>query len=139
MHRRTAIRNAIEAALDAISGGPTVLVNRTRPIDDGDLPVIELKTPTDEIVRFDKNGENDRRLSVVVTVYGSGDAAYDKVDAWAGDVETAVYGSAALAALIVDLQLDRTDIEETDQGESVFVTATLAFTVRYATGEDDPT
>lgn len=139
MHRRTAIRNAVEAALEAISGGPEVLVNRSRPIPDTDLPAIELKTPTEAIARFDKNEGIDRRLSVVVTIYAVGDSAFDTVDAWSGDVETALYGSAALAALIIDIELERTDIEDTSEGDGVMATATLTFAVRYSTDESDPT
>lgn len=137
-HIRQQIRDAIAAALGALPG-VTVQTNPVRPILSEDLPVITVRTPNEQIERLDKSGRNDRRLSVVVSIYTKGRLAPDEADDWIARISAALYGDAALDALTIDLGLDALDARFNAEGSAAHWKHDLAWTARTATPATDPT
>lgn len=136
-HLRKQIRDAAATALEAISG-ITVFTNRTRPIESSDLPAMEVRTPSETVERLDKSPRSDRSLALEVLIYTEGDTAPDQAADWAVDIEAALIGNAALAALITDIDVETVTFESNADAEAAYWSHRITWDVRYVTLESDP-
>lgn len=134
-HLRTAIRQRIGTALGAISG-VSIESGRVAPWVLGELPGINILTPSEAVTSDDK-GTTELRTLTVAIVAAEAAGADDALDGLCLDVETALEADwqdpspGALGAMLYDWQLTKTETVVSTEDDSTVGTSTLTFTAKY--------
>ena len=141
-HLRTAIRQRIETVLGAISG-VTIESGRVQAWVLGELPGINILTPSEAVVPDDKGSVGLRTLTVsIVATEPAG--ADDALDGLCLDVESLLetdwqsLTAGALGTMLFDWQLAKTEVDLSTEADTTVGTATLTFNAKYLATAGSP-
>jgi len=139
-HARQQIREAIVTAVTGLTTtGSRVFPSRVLPVTESELPCLCVYTRTDtpDYPAGVMANRPRRVLQVHVEGYVGGDDQ-DTLDDIAAEVETALYGAAALDALVGGIELGEQVMRVDGEGAQLLSVVDLVFNVSYSTAEGIP-
>ena len=139
-HAREQIRGAIVTALTGLTTtGSRVYASRALPLTAADLPALCVYTRTDtpDYAAGVMANRPRRILQVHIEGYVDGDDQ-DVLDDIAAEVETALYGSATLGALVGGIELGEQVMRVDGEGSELVSVIDLVFNMSYSTAEGTP-
>ncbi len=139
-HARTQIRQRI---IQTLTGLPTtkkrVFGSRVYPMDIDSLPGIAVYTLSEQSEPATMNSRLVRMLDVAVEIYAKlADDIDGLIDKIAVEVESAIAADTDILDMVKWINLTETKIEISGDGEKPVAVATLTFSVRYETLENNP-
>lgn len=140
-HARQQIREAVAAAVTGLATtGTNVFVNKITPQEAESLPNLLVYTDG-ESSEADAMGASRglmRALDVVIDATAEGEGIDDTLDTIAAEVEVAIAGDAALAALVKDITLTSTAVSRSAAGQTPMMGLRLTFSAQYRTRRGVP-
>lgn len=138
-HVRQQIRTALESALTGLAGVNAVYVGRRPAIDAMALPALVLLANPEAVARLSKGGQQMRTLTVDIEAHAQQAAGIlDAFDALALEIETAVAGAAALAALTSSVDLVGTEYDYNVDAIQPAGLVRLTYEITYHTDQAAP-
>jgi len=146
-HARETLRKAIVTAVTGLTTtGARVTSRQLHAVRVDALPALAVNVATGEgetvsgVIADEFSTTHVRRLPVEVVAFVASLGAYeDTLDTICLEVETALWASAGVAALILDMRLVSTTIEVSGEAERPVATAKMAWEFSFAVNESAPT
>lgn len=113
-HVRRQLRDAVvDAVTNLATTAHRVFTDRIDPLTSGDLPCLEVSTPTEDSVDTTIHAPTvvERSVTVEITAIVRGSSLADSLDAIAAEVETALSGSVSVGGIPVPLTYDGADLD----------------------------
>lgn len=139
-HARQQIREAFGTAVTGLTTtGSNVYESRVYPFDT--LPCLAIYTLSEQTeTEYSTSTAQARQLSVVVEARAKANANLDDtLDQIAAEVEAAIHGDAGVSALVVDYEIEGTEIELEAEGEKPTGVLRMSYAVLYRVNPADPT
>jgi hypothetical protein len=140
-HVRDQIRDAVLATVTNLTTTKkNAFAARVHPVNDNELPCVLVFTSneTSEPITISAPRRMQRTLTVMVEGYAKTVKGYEDVlDKIAVEVETAIYNSTSLKAVVRDIFLSGTEIKLLGEADKPVAVISMSFTAKYHTLEND--
>jgi hypothetical protein len=140
-HVRDQIRDAVLAAVIGLATTKkNAFASRVHPVNDNELPCVLVFTRNESSAPVTQATPRriERMLTVMVEGYVKLNTGYDdKLDKIAVEVETAIYNSTSLKAVVRDIFLSGTEIKLLGEAEKPLAIVSMSFMAKYYTLEND--
>lgn len=139
-HARQLIRDAVIAKLGIVPGITTIRTRNARPKAQGDLPLLEIGTPSETSSNEAISGDTlTRTATLTLEIYTlATNVSDDTLDAFAESIETILDDEINVAGVDLRLELVNTTIEHETESSQEAALITLSYSVLYDTSVDDP-